>query len=45
LALTTSSAFALIPLFVGGGLVYAGVTNNCGMALVLTKAPWNKIKK
>jgi len=45
LALTASSAFALIPLFVGGGLVYAGVTNNCGMALVLTKAPWNKIKK
>ena len=45
LALTASSAFALIPLFVGGGLVFAGITNWCGMALLLAKAPWNKIKK
>ena len=34
--------FTVIPLFVGGGLVFAGVTDRCGMALVLTKAPWNK---
>lgn len=28
--------------FVGGGLVFAGVTDYCGMALVLAKAPWNR---
>jgi rhodanese-related sulfurtransferase len=29
-------------LFVGAGLVFAGITNTCGMAMVLTRAPWNK---
>ncbi|MGH1397759.1 MAG: rhodanese-like domain-containing protein [Alphaproteobacteria bacterium] len=42
LGLTVSSVFTIIPLFVGAGLVFAGVTDRCGMALVLTKAPWNK---
>lgn len=42
LGLTVSSAFTIIPLFVGAGLVFAGITDRCGMALVLTKAPWNK---
>lgn len=42
LALCVSPAFALIPLAVGGGLVFAGVTDRCGLALMLTKAPWNK---
>lgn len=42
LALTVSSGFALIPLFVGCGLIFAGVSDRCGMALVLTKAPWNR---
>lgn len=43
LALLTSPLFAIIPLFVGSGLVFAGVTDRCGMALLLTRAPWNKI--
>lgn len=43
LGLSVSSAFTIIPLLVGVGLVFAGVTDRCGMALVLTKAPWNKI--
>lgn len=42
LGLTVAPLFTLIPLFVGCGLVFAGVTDRCGMALVLTKAPWNK---
>lgn len=41
LALIVHPAFSLIPLFVGGGLVYAGITDRCGLALILTKAPWN----
>lgn len=28
--------------FVGLGLVFAGVTNTCGMAMVLAKMPWNQ---
>jgi len=42
LALTSSAVFAVIPLAVGCGLVFAGVTDRCGLALILTKAPWNK---
>ncbi|MGE4350268.1 MAG: rhodanese-like domain-containing protein [Candidatus Berkiella sp.] len=44
LALSISSIFSLIPLFVGCGLIFAGITDRCGMALILTKAPWNKIE-
>lgn len=28
--------------FIGAGLVFAAVSNFCGMALVLAKAPWNR---
>ena len=27
---------------IGAGLVYAGLTNQCGMTLVLAKFPWNQ---
>jgi rhodanese-related sulfurtransferase len=30
--------------FIGGGLVFAGVTDTCGMAMVLAAMPWNKTK-
>jgi rhodanese-related sulfurtransferase len=29
--------------FVGAGLVFAGVTDTCGMGLVLAKMPWNRV--
>jgi rhodanese-related sulfurtransferase len=35
------AAYALSA-FVGGGLVFAGVTDWCGMGLLLAKMPWNK---
>lgn len=28
--------------FVGAGLVFAGITDTCGMAMVLARAPWNQ---
>jgi rhodanese-related sulfurtransferase len=28
--------------FVGGGLVFSGVTDTCGMGMVLAKMPWNR---
>lgn len=30
---------------VGGGLVFAGITDWCGMAMLLAKAPWNRSSK
>ncbi len=35
-------AFLALSLFVGCGLVFAGMTDTCGMAMVLTKLPWNR---
>ncbi|MFT5326118.1 MAG: rhodanese-related sulfurtransferase [Planctomycetaceae bacterium] len=29
--------------FVGAGLVFAGITDTCGMGLMLAKMPWNQI--
>jgi rhodanese-related sulfurtransferase len=42
LALTVNPRFALIPLIVGCGLLFAGLTGFCGLALLLAKMPWNK---
>lgn len=41
LGLTISHVFIFIPLAIGCGLVYAGITDRCGLALLLTRAPWN----
>lgn len=35
-------AFILVPLFVSLGLLVSGFTGWCGMALLLSKMPWNK---
>jgi len=37
--------FLLLPAFVGAGLIFAGVTDFCGMALLLARLPWNQLKK
>jgi rhodanese-related sulfurtransferase len=42
LGLMFSPWFLAIPLFVGAGLLTAGVTGFCGMATLLLHAPWNK---
>jgi rhodanese-related sulfurtransferase len=42
LALTVDPLFALLPLVIGSGLLFAGLTGYCGLALVLAKMPWNK---
>jgi len=28
--------------FIGAGLIFAGVTDFCGMAMLLAKMPWNR---
>jgi rhodanese-related sulfurtransferase len=35
-------AFYLVAALVGAGLVFAGITDICGLAIVLAKAPWNR---
>lgn len=30
--------------FVGAGLVFAGVTDTCGMGMMLAKMPWNQVR-
>jgi len=42
LALAVNPWFALVPLFTGCGLLFAGLTGFCGMALLLAKMPWNR---
>lgn len=42
LALTVNPRYAFIPLFIGCGLLFAGLTGFCGLALLLAKMPWNK---
>jgi rhodanese-related sulfurtransferase len=41
LALTVDVRFALIPAFLGGGLTMAGATGWCGLAILLSRMPWN----
>jgi rhodanese-related sulfurtransferase len=31
-----------LPAFVGAGLVYAGISDTCGMGMLLAKMPWNQ---
>ncbi len=42
LALTVHPWFAGIPAFIGAGLVFAGISDWCGMGLLIAKMPWNK---
>ncbi|MGB3683076.1 MAG: rhodanese-like domain-containing protein [Rubrobacteraceae bacterium] len=42
LALTVNRRFGVLPAFVGSGLLFAGVTDTCGMAAVLSKLPYNR---
>jgi hypothetical protein len=29
--------------FIGAGLVFAGVTDTCGMGMLLARMPWNRV--
>jgi rhodanese-related sulfurtransferase len=40
---TVAPAWILLTWFVGGGLVFAGVSGFCGMARLLALMPWNKV--
>ncbi len=44
LGLTVHPAFHGLAAFVGAGLVFAGVTDTCGMGMLLARMPWNQVK-
>ena len=42
LGVFVNPVFLALPAFVGAGLIFAGVTDWCGMGLMLARAPWNR---
>lgn len=41
LGLFVHSGFFGIPVFVGAGLMFAGITDTCAMGMMIAKMPWN----
>ena len=37
-------AFLGLSAFVGAGLVFAGITDTCGMGMMLARMPWNQVQ-
>jgi rhodanese-related sulfurtransferase len=37
-------AWHAVSAFIGAGLVFAGLTDTCGMAMMLAKMPWNQVR-
>jgi len=37
--------FVGLSAFVGAGLVFAGITDTCGMGLLLARMPWNQVRE
>jgi rhodanese-related sulfurtransferase len=44
LAYLVNPSWIALPAFVGAGLMFAGITDTCGMAMVLARMPWNTRK-
>lgn len=42
LAWFVNPTWVILPGFVGCGLVFAGITDTCGMGMMIAKMPWNK---
>lgn len=42
LAWLVDPAFIGLSAFVGAGLIFAGITDRCGMAMLLARMPWNR---
>ncbi len=42
LGFALNPAYYGLAAFVGAGLIFAGITDTCGMALVLLRMPWNR---
>lgn len=42
LSLLVHPAFIGLSAFIGAGLVFAGITDTCGMGMMLARMPWNR---
>jgi rhodanese-related sulfurtransferase len=42
LGVAANPIFYGLSAFVGAGLIFAGITDTCGMAMILAKMPWNQ---
>lgn len=45
LAMAIHPYFAGISAFIGAGLTFAGLTDTCGMGMMLAKMPWNQVNE
>jgi rhodanese-related sulfurtransferase len=45
LSILVHPAFVALSAFVGTGLLFAGITDTCGMAMLLAKMPWNQMRE
>lgn len=45
LSVFVSPLFVWLSGFIGAGLVFAGVTDTCGMGMMIAKMPWNQVKQ
>jgi rhodanese-related sulfurtransferase len=45
LAWFVDPVFVFLSAFIGAGLIFAGVTDTCGMGLMLAKMPWNRVEE
>lgn len=43
LALTVHPYFVGLSAFIGAGLMFAGITDTCGMGMILARMPWNQV--
>lgn len=45
LAILVNKNFMYLSAFVGAGLMFAGITNTCGMGILIANMPWNRSVK
>jgi rhodanese-related sulfurtransferase len=45
LAVLVNTKWVYAAMFIGAGLTFAGVTNICGMGMLLAKMPWNSTQR
>jgi rhodanese-related sulfurtransferase len=45
LGLLVHPAFIGLSAFIGAGLIFAGITNTCGMGMLLASMPWNRCSR
>ena len=45
IAAAYNPSFIYLPMFIGGGLLFAALSNTCAMGAVLSQMPWNKPTK